>query len=166
MVRDIRGYNYIQGVCSLCLISPYTPALNTTSTNDCAALTIDTCLGSIIYLTRKSILQKISDRPCCGAAQPAQTLARTCTSWQIMWLAPQETHYIVLVFLALSPGHSQRISCATLKGWKWPGDEAMCCSFIWKSSQEKKPTTDHKASVHNINSWIQLFCHHRATTHS
>ena len=64
---------------------------------DDAVLSIDTCLGSIIIIYWTLFRRKISDRPCCGTAKPAQTLARTCTSWQIMWLtqsATQETRYL------------------------------------------------------------------------
>ena len=47
--------------------------------NDCAIMTIESDGSTQIY------------RPSCGAARPAQTLACTCTSWQIMWLAQSAT---------------------------------------------------------------------------
>ena len=75
--------------------------------NDCAVLTVESDGSTQIYRLR------------CGTARPTQTLARTCTSWQIMWLAQsatQETCYL-------------------------------CCSFAHKSSQEKTPRIELPPSV-------------------
>ena len=72
-------YYLLQAVSLLQSLTPYTPALNTTSCNDYAVATIDTCLGSINYfIERKNLFyRKNSDRPCCNLAQPAQAVAHT-----------------------------------------------------------------------------------------
>ena len=92
-VRKNYFFICIQGVSLLRSLTPYTPALKTTS----MMMLYYLCLGSIIEC-ENLYRRKISDRPCCSAARPAQTLARTCASWQIMWLAQSATRYLCCSF--------------------------------------------------------------------